>query len=117
MKRGPLEGAWKVTSRKIDGEDRKPTGGGEMVKIVSGGRFVWTVTEKGRVLAMAGGSYSIEGDRYTEKVTYADENQQEMVGHEFKFKWEIKDGRWHHVGTLEIQNSKVEIDETWERCQ
>ena len=85
-----------------------------MSKLIVGGRYVWTVVQAGKVKAGAGGSYTVEGEEYTENVVFTvAENQQAMVGKSFNFSWKIEDGKWYHKGTLKIGNNAQEIDEIW----
>jgi hypothetical protein len=116
--KAPLDGAWRLVSAKDprNGQMRKLPEGIEMTKLIVGGRYVWTVVQGGKVRAGAGGSYTVEGEEYTENVVFTvAENQQAMVGKSFNFSWKIEDGKWYHKGTLKIGNSAQEIDEIWER--
>src|SRR3954470_14694316 len=71
-KASPLEGAWKQVEQK-NGEAQeyqKLPEGIEMINLVTGGRFVWTVTSQGRVASMAGGKYRVDGDKYSESIEF-----------------------------------------------
>ena len=116
--KSPLEGAWQLVSAKDprSGEMRKLPAGLEMTKLVVGGRYVWMVVQNDKVVAGAGGHYTVDDDSYTEDVQFPlGKNQQGMVGKSFKFTWKIEDGKWHHKGTLKAGNAEQEIDEIWER--
>jgi hypothetical protein len=87
-----------------------------MTKLVVGGRFVWIVSQNGRAVAGAGGSYTVSPDAYAETVSYAvGQNQQPLIGTTTKFTWRFEGGKWHHKGTLRVGQAKQEIDESWER--
>ncbi len=115
--RTPLDGAWRLVSVKDNtGQMRGLPPGLEMTKLVVGGRYSWAVTQNGRAVAGAGGSYSVANDTYTETVTFAiGDTQQPMIGKSFKFTWKFERGRWHHKGVLKVGSAQQEIDELWER--
>jgi hypothetical protein len=113
-----LDGAWRLVSSKdpASGRMRSVPTGVEMTKLLVDGRYVWTVVREGTVVAGAGGSYTVTGDKYTEKMTYGmPSRQQPMVGRSFTFTWRFDGGKWHHKGTLKIEGAQQEIDEIWER--
>jgi hypothetical protein len=116
--RSQLDGAWRLVSAKDpnSGEMRKLPDVLEMTKLVVGGRFAWTVVQEGKVVAGAGGRYTVQDDAYTEEVLFSlAANQEPLVGKSFKFSWKIQDGKWHHQGKLKVQNAEQDIDEIWER--
>jgi hypothetical protein len=120
-KPSPLEGAWKQVAQKNgDAADyQKPPEGTEMIKYVTGGRFVWTIVKDGRVLAAAGGTYTVDKDnKYSESIEYTHgEGQEPLVGKTFNFTWKIEGNTWLHVGELKLGDQTVKIDEKWERCK
>jgi hypothetical protein len=116
--RSQLDGAWRLVSSKdpASGRMRSVPTGIEMTKLIVDGRYVWTVVQNGTVVSGAGGSYTVSGDKYTEKVTYGmTDRQQPMVGRSFTFTWKFEGGKWHHKGVLKIDRAQQEIDEIWER--
>lgn len=62
----------------------------------------WVITEHnpddGKVIFHHGGTYTLDGDRYTEKITFANESTEEMIGSEFKFTITVKDGKYIQIG-------------------
>ncbi len=116
----PVDGAWKLVERKIGGalDYEKLPESVQMTKYVTGGRYVWTVVRDGRVLSAAGGTYAVDGDKYTENVEYIHgQGQAPMVGKSFEFTWKIDGNTWHHKGVIKINNQDFNIDEKWERCK
>jgi hypothetical protein len=112
-----LDGAWQMVSMKDPRTQtiRRLPAGTEITKLLVGGRYSWTVVQNGKAIGGAGGRYKVNGQSYTEDVTYAlGDNNQPMVGHSFNFTWNIENGKWHHMGTLRIGNVAQEIDEIWE---
>lgn len=115
-----LEGAWRLISSKNGeaAEQTKTPEGVEQVKLVIGGRFIWTVVQDGKLVAGAGGTYTVKGDTFTEHVAFvSSENVEVLRGKDFSFTWKIEDGKWHHTGTLKLGDSDVKIDEIYERCK
>jgi hypothetical protein len=119
-KPSPVEGAWKLVEQK-NGEAQdyqKPPEGTEMIKYVTGGRFVWTVVKDGRILAAAGGKYTVDKDKYTESIEYIHgEGQASFVGKTFDFTWKVDGNTWLHVGAVKVEDRDFKIDEKWERCK
>jgi hypothetical protein len=114
----PLEGAWRLVGAfdPRSGQQRALPGGIEMTKLIVGGRFAWVVTQNGKAIAGAGGTWSMTPDAYSETVTYAvGANQQALVGSATKFTWKFEQGKWHHKGTLRVGQNTQGIDEFWER--
>jgi hypothetical protein len=112
-----LDGAWRMVSVKDHRTQmmRKLPAGLEMIKLLVGGHYSWTVVQNGKAVGGAGGRYKVDGQSYTEEVTYAvGDNNQAIVGHSFDFTWKIEDGKWHHVGTLRIGTAAQPVDEIWE---
>ena len=62
--RSPLDGAWRLVSMKDpkSGDQRKAPEAIEMTKLVVDGRYSWTIARGERVLAGAGGSYSVKDE-------------------------------------------------------
>ena len=120
VKPSPLDGAWKlVEAKRGEGQDyTKPPEGTEMIKYVTGGRFVWTVVQDGRVSAAAGGKYTVDKDKFTESIEYVHgEGQASLVGKSFDFTWKVDGNTWLHVGTIKVNDQEIKIDEKYERCK
>jgi hypothetical protein len=116
---GPLDGAWKLVVQKNgDAQDyQKPAEGTEMIKYVTGGRFIWTIAQGGKLISAAGGKYKVDKDKYSESIEYvAGEGNDSLVGKTFDFTWKIDGKTWLHVGTITVNNQEIKIDEKWERC-
>ena len=61
----------------------------------------WTITqadEDGKVIFHHGGSYTLDGDEYTETIEYANENTASMIGQTFKFKIKIDGDKYSQEG-------------------
>jgi hypothetical protein len=117
--RASVEGAWKQAGQ-IDRSTEKLTTlpeGIEQVKLITGGRFNWTVTQDGKLLASAGGSYTIKDGVYTEKVTFvASDSHKHLLGKSFAYPIRFEDGKWHLKATFKLDDGEMAIDELWQRC-
>ncbi len=115
----PLEGAWKLVEQKNgDAQDyQKQAEGTEMIKYVTGGRFVWTVVQDGKIVRAMGGKYKVDKDKYSESIDYVYGEDESFVGKTFDFNWKIDGKTWLHVGTIQLNNEDIKIDEKWERCK
>ena len=120
-KPSPVEGAWKQVEQKNgDAQDSvKPPEGTEMVICITGGRFVWTVVQGGKVVALAGGKYKVDKDTYSEIIefVYGDGVPESFVGSTFAFTAKVDGDTWHKVGTIKVGGQDYKIDETWRRCK
>lgn len=91
---------WVFTGRKQGEEIIKSTPGARRtVKILSGGRFQWIAfnSETKEFSGTGGGTYTAKDGKYVEKITFfsRDDNR---VGAELSFDFEVIDGEWHHNG-------------------
>ena len=114
------EGAWRLVAYKSgNAQDftRLPKDW-EQTKLVIGGRFVWTLAKEGKVVRAVGGKYTIQGDRYTERVEFVlDDKDKWLHGHDQRFQWKIEGKTWRHTGTLKGNEGEVKMSEVWERVE
>lgn len=119
-KPSPIEGAWKLVERK-NGEAQdyqKLPEGVEMIKYITGGRFVWTIVKEGRILGAAGGKYKVDKDRYAESIEYIEgEGNASLVGRTFDFTGKVNGRKLHQVGVIKFNDQDLKIDEKYERCE
>ncbi len=91
--RDSLLGAWVLMGKP--GETEKPKQGARMK---FWGEKNWVVTqadpETGVVIVHLGGTYTLEGDKYVEVVTFANENLKEGIGKTLRFKIELEGDRY-----------------------
>jgi len=112
-KPGALSGAWLMSGRIRNGEmqPRNTDRPRKTMKILSGTRFQWIAynTETKRFMGTGGGSYSTIDGKYTENIEFFSRDDS-RVGAALEFKYEMKDGKWHHSGN----NSRGEpLYEVW----
>ena len=118
--RQELEGAWRLVAFKSGNakEFFKMPEGSQHIKIITGGRFVWTSTKEGTIVRSGMGRCQILGDKYTEHYEQVlDEKDRWFVGTEQSFTWRIEGNQWHHTGVLKSGTGRVEISEIWERMK
>jgi hypothetical protein len=115
--RAALVGTWKMTSMKIDGQKNDLPDTDVTYKHVTPAGFTWLSYHKdsGEIFRSAGGTYTLAGDQYTEKIEYG-------VGSDFEgiknashtFTCRIEGDTWHHTGALA---GGTKIDEEWTRVK
>jgi hypothetical protein len=109
-----LNGNWVITGRKVDDKMNTMTPGARRtVKILSGGRFQWIAfnSETKEFSGTGGGTYTAENGIYKENITFFSRDDS-RVGATLDFKFEVKDGQWHHSGN---SSTGAPIYEIWSR--
>ena len=101
--RSALIGTWKTTSMKVDGQNRTMPDAVVTYKHVTPDGFTWLSYRKdtGAVFRCAGGTWTLQGDVYTENVEYGfgpDYAVIKNASHPFTCK--IEGDTWHHTGNL-----------------
>jgi hypothetical protein len=75
----------------------------------------WTVTQNdpktGKVIFHHGGTYTLDGDVYTESVEYANESTAELIGQKYKFKVKVDGDVFTNIGQGNPWN------EAWKRAK
>ena len=99
-KPGALAGAWLITGRKRGEEMGEiKEGPRKTMKILSGTRFQWIAynTATKQFMGTGGGTYTSEKGKYIENIDFFSRDNT-RVGASLDFKFELKDGDWHHSG-------------------
>ena len=115
-----LNGAWRMVSLQPAGSDEyvKLPEGQQHVKLVAGGRFVWTLAKDGKISRSAGGKCAFHGDEYTEQIEFvSDDGDVWLVGKTGVFKSMLKGGKWYVDGVIKTENGESRIKEIWERVK
>lgn len=110
-KEDDLTGNWVITGRKRDGEISTMTPGARRtVKILGGGMFQWIAfnSETKELSGTGGGTYSATDGIYKENITFFSRDDS-RVGATLDFKYEVKDGQWHHSGNSSTGEPIYEI--------
>src|SRR5437763_13969715 len=101
--RTALVGTWKMTSMKINGEKNDLPDEAVTYKHVTPGGFTWLSYEKesGKIFRAAGGTYTLQGDAYTETIEYGVGNDFDSIKHaSHPFTCRIEGDTWYHTGHL-----------------
>ncbi len=109
---GKLAGAWLITGRKNDGKISSITPGDrQTMKILCGKYFQWIAYNEAtkEFSGTGGGSYTTKDGKYVENMNlfYSDNAP---VGTSLEFRFELKDGHWHHSG---LGSKEQPIYEIW----
>ena len=112
-----LVGTWRMVSMKVNDTENDLPKSAVTYKHVTPTGFMWLSHEKdtGKVFRAAGGTYTLRGDAYTEKVEYglgSDFDVIKKAQHAFTCK--IEGDKWYHTGKLA---NGITIEEVWERCK
>jgi hypothetical protein len=116
-----LIGTWVLVGTP-DKVGTPPAAGGRL-KLLTGNH--WAVTEadpnSGKVVFHHGGTYTIDGDIYTETVTYANENTADLIGQKFQFNVKVvgdvftnlgKGNPWNEAWKRVVAHKDVKLKNT-----
>lgn len=110
---GDLAGAWLISGRMRDGElqQRDTNRPRKTMKILSGTRFQWIAynTETKEFMGTGGGTYTTVDGKYTENIEFFSRDNN-RVGANLQFDYELKNGDWHHSG---LSSKGKPIYEVW----
>jgi hypothetical protein len=102
-------------SMKVDGYDRSTPQTYTTYKHITPVGFIWVSYDKitGTIIRAAGGTYTLKGNIYTEKIEYGIGKDFEVIKKsEPSFTAEVDKDQWYHKGRL--ANGQT-IDEVWKR--
>ena len=115
--RPALVGTWKMTSMKVNGRQSNLPESSVTYKHVTPGGFTWLSYNKedGKIFRAAGGSYTLNGDDYTETIEYGTGDDFEGIKNaSHSFKCRIEGDTWFNVGSLA---GGTTLDEQWTRVK
>ena len=101
-------GVWKMSSTDR-GEMR-----GERVKIITKGHFIWTHTFNNEVVASAGGTYTFDGETYTENIEFGTKDMSAFLSKKAVVKIRFEGKKMNYTGILA---ERVPLNEVWERVE
>ncbi len=106
-----LIGTWALAG--TPGDEKEPPAKGGRFKFISNKNWIITEAdpENGVVVFHHGGTFTLDGDKYNEKVDYANESTKEMIGTTFHFKIKVEGDTLTQEG---IDNS---FNEVWKRVK
>ena len=121
-----LIGTWELESYKGAGDSIRSDYPEfvRYVKLITPTHFVWVhyLSEQDQVLAQGGGTYSYDGNTYTENLKFVYPSGSGQVGTTLPFNCNIEGDTWAHTGYILIQGEDetgsakmdtVTIDEIW----
>jgi hypothetical protein len=115
--RTALVGTWKMKSMKVNGQDSDLPESSVTYKHVTPGGFTWLSfhQESGKVFRAAGGTWTLAGDAYTEKIEYGMSNDFDAIKNaSHPFNCRIEGDTWYHTGHLA---NGTTLDEVWTRVK
>ena len=115
--RAALVGTWKIESMKVDGQAQDLPASWVTYKHVTPAGFTWLSYDKsdGKVIRAGGGTWTLSGDSYTEKIEYGmGEAFDQIKNASHTFSCRIDGDTWLHTGKLA---SGTALDEVWTRVK
>ena len=106
-----MVGTWALAGTPDDvGE---PPAKGGRLKFLTGRHWVITQADPntGEVVFHHGGTYTLDGDEYVEKVEYANENTKYLINQTLKFKVKVEENTYTQIG---VGNPYSEV---WKRAK
>ena len=102
-----LIGVWKNVS---------PGQRGEMIKVITKNRFVWTwAFDNNTIVASARGTYTFDGETYTETIECGTQNQGAFIGKKAIVKLRFEgNNKFYSSGILA---DSMPLNEVWERIE
>ena len=135
-----FEGTWELISAKSTSPDTTVVttqADFKQIKVMTKSHFVWIgqepdrakfleggtdaeLLEAARTFGAGGGTYTFEGDTYTEHIEFF--SNPNWVGVAIPFKFQIEGDQWIHSGTipfktLGLREFDVELYEVWKRIE
>jgi hypothetical protein len=110
-----LEGTWKLVSattiKKTDTTVTDFAAGQEMIKVINKSHFAFLRhdTNQGKdtaIFSAGGGTYILEGDKYTELLQYC--NDRGWEGHTFSFTVSVKEDTLLQTGVEKLEKENVD---------
>jgi hypothetical protein len=115
---GRLVGTWEMVfpgQAPPRGESVDESPGDTPIKILNDSHFAFgSVGPYGMVYA-GGGRYTLEGETYTEVITYHFDPK--LVGKSVSFTCRLDGDRWYHSGIFEVDGEHYHIEEIWRRIK
>ena len=127
-----LVGSWELVKQKTEGDSvytEYPDFVG-YIKHITPTNFTWVYfnAEGDEVISEGGGTYTLEGDTYTETIEFIHPTGSKQVGTVLPFSCKLEEGLWYHTGYTRrieldpdsgemISLDSTRIDEVWRRVQ
>ncbi|MBW3599822.1 MAG: hypothetical protein KY475_21445 [Planctomycetes bacterium] len=109
-----LVGTWKLVSAKYGGQESTLPQAATTLKHITPTHYTWlTYGEDGTITRGAGGTYTLEGDEFTQTGMYDVEPRKLLKGKN-TYKCRVEGNKWYHTGMLA---NGLTIDEVWERIE
>jgi hypothetical protein len=118
-----LVGTWQLESYKGEGDSLRSEYPDfvSYVKLITPTHFVWVhyLSEGDQVLAEGGGTYTYNGDTYTETLKFVYPSGSGQVGTVLPFDCKIEGDTWYHTGYIIMKDENdqpadsARIDEVW----
>lgn len=113
-----LSGNWVITGIKRNEELTKmEPGDRRTIKILGGDRFQWVAFNSAtrEFMGSGGGTYTLNDGKYIENIEFFSRDNN-RVGAQLQFDFQVKDGEWHHSGKSSKGDPMYEIWSPYEEA-
>jgi hypothetical protein len=113
-----LSATWELVSMKCGGDSSEMADQPKerkKIKLINGTHFVWAEYERasGKLLGLAGGTFELKDTTYTEKIEFASDGFEGMVGRVFAFEVKVLNGRLMQSGMM---GENMKLEEVWQKA-
>ena len=102
-------GVWKLISPALSDE-----GNQQKVKIITKGHFIWTHTYNDLIALSLAGTYTLDGNTYTEFIKNAIPNQSSLIGFNVACELRFEDNKMY---VTSLPGEIMSFSEIWERLE
>lgn len=113
-----LSGNWVITGIKRNEElTNMEPGDRRTIKILGGDRFQWVAFNSAtrEFMGSGGGTYTLNDGKYIENIEFFSRDNN-RVGAQLQFDFQVKDGEWHHSGKSSKGDPMYEIWSPYEEA-
>jgi hypothetical protein len=115
-----ITGTWQLDAYKYSmspSSFTKITSDRPHIKLITENRFLWVTYDTGtkEILESAGGTYTLDGENYTESVDYG-YKMDNILGSRSNFKIKVEDGMFYLTGEISLSNG-YHIEEIWQKVK
>lgn len=107
-KTNQMIGVWKHVSSQMSGASSM-----EIIKVITKERFIMAYIVNNEIVASKEGTYTFDGETYTEIVEFATKNQEITIGKKAKVKVRFDNNKIYTSGIFE----NIPLNEVWERVE
>ena len=109
-------GTWKLVKSKKNNSDTIENATSTVFKIFTKKHVFFLSFDKDGFNGAGGGKYTVQGNRFTEKLSYLSWDHSITTKHQ-TYDYTITDNVLHQTGVLDLQQQSHQIDEYWQKAE